>query len=734
MSAIMKDAANLSRRDFLKGAGALVVSFSIPLSAFGQVPLAPKYATLDAWLAVGADGKVTVFSGKVELGTGVETAMAQLVADELDVPFTSIRMVMGDTQLCPDQGPTVGSLTLFLGGPQLRAASAEARAALVGMAAARLGVPAEQLTMSGGVVSAADGRRVSYAELVGGKRFEQKLGGGAKPKTPDQLKVVGQSIPRVELPAKVFGCNVYIQNLRIAGMVHGRMVRPPMPGATLVSLDAGSVSKLPGNVRIARKGNFLAVVADREEQAIRAARTLKAVWKPGPELPAAADLPAVLKRTRAEDRSLVSTGNVDTGLSGAAKTHSASYHVPFQLHASIGPSCAIADVKPDGVMLYSATQSSFNLRDSVATILGVGAEKVRLIWIEGSGCYGQNGSDDCTADAALASQLVGKPVRIQWMRADEHAREPMGVAMVMDVRGGLDAQGNVVAWDYQVWSANHGARPAYGMGGNVIAGIELGLPEKYQIVGADRNARPSYQFANTKSVLHLLEGSPIRVSSLRGLGAPQNTFANESFIDELAALAGADPLEFRLKHLKDPRAIAVLEGVRTISGWTPRPAPRGLNQRGRGVAFVHYNNGGGYVGMVVHVSVDAASGMVRVNEVFCSHDCGLIVNPDGLRNQIEGNIVQTLSRALVEEVTYDRQRVRSVDWVGYPILRFSDMPERIEIQLINRPDQRSLGAGEPACAPVMAAVANAIFDATGARLRSVPFTPARVKAARSTRA
>lgn len=720
----------MNRREFLTSAGALVVSFSIPLPAGAQAA-DPKLDQLDAWLAVGSDGKVTVFCGKVELGTGIQTALAQIVADELDVAFSRVQMIMGDTALCQNQGPTFGSNTVFRGGPQLRQAAAEARHTLVGMAAGRLGAQADQLRVSDGVVMAPGGAKVSYGELLGNRKFERKLERKVKPKTPSALKVVGQSIPRVDLPGKVFGTHAYVQNLRRPGMVHGRVIRPPRQKAVVARVDESSVKGLPGNVQVARRGNFVAVVADREEQAIAAARALKVEWSSAAPLPEMKDLPAAVKATPAVERVLDATGDVDNGMAGAAKTLRGQYFVPFQLHASIGPSCALADVRPDGVTLWSPTQSSFNLRDSVATLLGRPSSQVRLIWVEGSGCYGQNGADDVTADAALLSQLVGKPVRVQWMRHDEHVHEPMAPAMAIDVRAGLDREGRVVAWDYLVRSPNHGARPAFGMAGNTIAGGELGMPARYFPAGADRNAKHSYQFANKRVRLGLMDSSVLRASALRGLGSPQNTFANESFVDELAAAAGADPIAFRIRHLKDPRAIAVLEEVAKLSRWDTRPSPKRDRRAvtGRGVAFVQYDNISAYVALVVQVRVERRSGTVRVERAYVAHDCGLIVNPDGLRNQIEGNVIQAVSRALLEEVQFDRSGVKSVDWRGYPIMHFSDVPDEIGISLISRPDQPALGAGEPAGCPVFAAVANAIFDATGARLRSVPFTPARVRAA-----
>jgi nicotinate dehydrogenase subunit B len=721
---------NLDRREFLKGGGALIVSFGIPGLALAQAQ-DPKLQQIDAWLAVAADGQVTVFCGKVELGTGVQTALAQIVAEELDVAFGRVFMLMGDTALCQNQGPTVGSQTIYRAGPQLRLAAAEARQTLVQLATAALGAEVGSMSVKDGVVFASDGRSVSYAQLVGGKKIERAFSGAAKPKPPDRHEIVGKPVPRVELPGKVFGTHVYIQNLRLPGMLHGRVVRPPMPEPRLASVDETSVKALPGNVRVVVKGNFVGVVADREEQAIRAARVLKVHWTQGVELPKMEDMPAFTRATPSRTSVLAANGDVDAALSSAAKSHRAQYYVPHQMHGSIGASCAIASVTAEGVTLWSPTQSSFNLRDAVAVVLGMPRDKVRLVWIEGSGCYGHNGADDATADAALMSQAVGRPVRVQWMRHDEHGNEPKGAAMVMEVAGGLDARGGIAAWDYQVWSPGHAGRPAGNGPGNTLAGAELGLPGLLAPAGADRNARPTYVFPNARVRLHLLQSTVLRVSSLRGLGSPQNTFGNESFIDELAHAAGADPIEYRIRHLKDERAIAVLEAVAKLAQWSPRPAPRGGRNggAGRGVAFVHYDNYSGYAAIALQVSVDRKSGKVSVERVAAAHDCGLIVNPDGLKNQIEGNIVQTLSRALLEYVRFDTSRVTSLDWAGYPILRFSDVPGDIAVTLINRPDKPSVGAGEPAAAPVMAAVANAIFDATGVRMRSVPFTAERVKAA-----
>jgi CO/xanthine dehydrogenase Mo-binding subunit len=719
-----------SRRDFLERSGALVVSFGLPAGALAQAG-PPPTQDLDAWLAIATDGHVTAFCGKVELGTGVETAIAQLVAEELDVAVGQVNLVMGDTERCPDQGPTVGSRTLQSAGPQLRQAAADARQTLVNLAAARLGVPVGSLGVEEGVVTGPGGRRVTYAELLGGGRLDGKLVVRGQLKARTAMTVVGKPMPRVDLPGKVYGTHPYLHNLVVPRMLHGRVLRSPRAGATVAAVDATSVAGLPGNVRVVGLGNFVGVVAEREQQAIAAAAAVRVTWAGGAELPDAQALPTALKTAPATERVAQANGDVEAALATAARTASAEYFVPFQMHGSIGPSCAVADVRADGATLWSATQSSFLTRASVATLLGLPAEQVRLIWVEGSGCYGHNGADDVTADAALLSRAVGAPVRAQWTRADEHGQEPKGPAMAITVRGGLDPRGRVVAWDARVYSATHSSRPSGGTPGNLLAGVELGLPRGAGVTGAERNARPSYRFPNDRIRLSLLESTVFRTSALRGLGSPQNTFAIESFMDELAAAAGVDPIAFRLRHLQDPRAVAALEEVAKLARWDPRPSPQAdrVAGRGRGVAFVQYDNAGAYVGMVVEVRVDPASGKVRVERVHVAHDCGLIVNPDGVRNQIEGNVIQALSRALLEEVRFDRQAVTSLDWASYPILRFSDAPEAIAISLIDRRDQPSLGAGEPATAPVLAAVANAIFDATGARLRSVPFTPERVKAA-----
>ena len=729
----------LSRRAFVQSAGALVVTFVLPAGVRGQTSTPnekkTQYAGVDAWLAVGADGSVTLYTGKVELGTGIETALSQIAAEELDVPVSRIRVVQGDTDRSPDQGYTVGSKSISHGAPQVRAAAAEARVALLELAAARLGVGVDRLGVQDGVISVQgdQARRATYGELVGGRRFNRTVSATPPTKPRQAYRLVGTSVPRVDIPTKATGTHVYVHNVRVPGMLHGRTVRPPSVDAVVVDVDEASVRALPGNVRVVRKANFVGVVADREEQAIAAAQGLKVTWRETPGLPDREKLTEWLRGATTTDKQLVGIGDLATGLSSAAKTLHATYTWPFQMHGSIGPSCGVADVRGDKATVWAGSQGVFGLRDAIAALLALKADDVRVIFAEASGCYGHNGVDDAAADAALLSQAVGKPVRVQWMRHDEHAWEPKGPAMVMDVRGGLDARGAVTAWDYQVWTPTHSTRPRREPG-NLLAGQLTGHAMKFAHSGGDRNAPHTYVFPNDRVLVHWVQTSPIRPSALRGLGAPQNTFANESFMDELAALAGADPLAFRLAHLKDPRAVAVLEAAARRAGWQARPSPqpgaatgRGL-ARGRGIAFVQYENDTGYAAIVSDVEVDRTTGGVRVTRIVAAHDCGMIVNPDGVRNQVEGNVIQAISRTLKEEVQFDRARVTSVDWISYPILTFPELPDELEVVLIDRPDQPSLGAGEPATCPVPAAIANAVFDATGARLRGVPFTPDRVKA------
>lgn len=766
----------VSRRNFLQtAAGALVIAFNWP-SSFAEAEAAVQAAPgrgplpldqLDSWLAIDADGGITLFSGKVELGTGVQTALAQIVAEELDAPMARMRVIQGDTARVPDQGATAGSKTIQVGGVAIRRAAAEARQALLALASTRLSVPLPELSITDGIIHPRQDRArgVTFAELIGGRRFERTVTESITVKPPAQYHIVGQSVPRMELPAKVCGPHEYVQNVRLPGMKHGRVIRPAAIHATVVSIDESSIASIPGIVKVVRRGNFVGVVAEREEHAIAAAKQLKIVWAPSSEpLPEMATLESVIRATPADEKVLNEVGDargallsssaaeVGAGANGGVKRLEASYHVPFQSHASTGPSCAVADVRADEAIVWCGTQTAGSLKNAIAVMLGMPADRARIAWTEASGCYGHNGADDVAGDAALLSRESGHPVRVQWMRQDEHGWDPKGPAMIMDVKGAVDAStGKITAWDYAVTTPSHLTRPTP-RGGNLLAQWLMGEPFSKSQAGGDRNARHNYVFPNNRVAVRWMERSVLRQSSFRGLGAPANVFAIESFVDELAAAAGVDPVEFRLRHLDDERAIAVIKRVAEIAKWQPRPRGGARSQpssnnarnarsasdsrasstsasRGRGIAFLQYENANAYVATIADVAVNRTTGLVRVTNVFVAHDCGLVINPDGVRNQIEGSTLQTISRTLKEEVRWDHEKVTSIDWASYPILTFSEVPETIEIALINRPDQPALGAGEPAVCSVPAAIANAIADATGARLRALPFTPEKVKAA-----
>jgi len=736
----------VSRREFLADTGILVIGFTLAprlARAESLLPLvaaAPAADQLDSWLVIARDETITVYAGKVELGTGVSTALRQIVAEELDVSVARIAWVQGDSLLTVDQGRTVGSQSIKRGGAQLRRAAAEARQALLELAVQRLGAPVGQLAIADGVISVQSDatRRVTFGSLIGGGRFERKVSANPVVKAPTAYKVVGQSVPRAEIPAKMFGTHVFVHDVRLPGMLHGRVVRPPRAGATLVSIDESSAAKLPGVIRVVRKGTFVGVVAEQEGQAVAAAKALQVQWSATPVLPEYDGLFARFKELATTARVVAESGDADAGLAKATRVIRATYRWPFQMHASIGASCGVADVSGDKATVWSATQGAHQLCAPIAALLGLPVENVRVIFTEGSGCYGHNGSDDVCGDAALLSQAAGKPVRVQWTREDEHVWEPKGPAMYFEMAGAV-ADGKVAAWTYDGWTPTHGSRPSPNPASLVPGMLVAGTPPTGGTGfsgGGERNARTTYLFSNQRVTSHPVPSFPIRTSSLRGLGSPQNSFANESFMDELAAAAGVDPVEFRRRHLTDPRALTVIDAAAKRAGWKPRalgsrPSALGSRQpvNGRGFAFVQYDGTEAYVAAVVDVEVRPDTGAVRVRRVCVAHDCGLIVNPDGVRNQVEGNVIQTISRTLKEAVRFDTTRVTSVDWVGYPILRFTEIPDAIDIELIDRPDEPPLGAGEAATSPIPGAIANAIFDATGVRVREVPFTPERVRAA-----
>jgi nicotinate dehydrogenase subunit B len=724
-----------TRRDFLIGTGALVVTLSLASEARAQMPGKAKPVALDlvdSFVAVHKDGTVTMYTGKVDIGTGIRIALPQMVAEELDVSLDTVKLVEGDTALTPDQGPTWGSLSVQIGGVQLRQAAATARQALVQMAGQRFGMPSADLAVQDGIifVRAEPHRRVSYAELIGDRSFDLKVDKDAPLKNPKDYTVVGQPVPRPDVVAKVTGTHTYAQDFRLPGMVHARVVRPPAIGATLAHVDESSIRTIKG-ARIVRQENFLAVVAESEWGAVKAAKALKATWSRWEELPEQSKLWEHVRATKvAKDDVTVDRGNPKAAIAGAAKTLQATYDFAVHTHGSIGPSCAVADVKGGKVEIWSPSQAPHWLRKEVAATLQMDAEDIHIQYLDGSGCYGRNGHEDATCDAALISKLVGKPVRVQWSREDEHGWDPKGPPTLVEIRAGLDGQGNIVGWDSELWvpKADITEWP------RTLAATLAGISQQAAINPGNihRNLDPSYPFANQKAVAHRLDSTPFRPSWIRTPGRMQNTYANEVFLDECAATAGADPLGYRLRYLSDPRGIAVLRAAANLAKWNPRPTPRrdstGNIARGRGIAYVKYENTRTYCAGVAEVEVNKQTGAIRCTRFYVAHDCGLIINPDGVRAQIEGNIIQTVSRTLKEELKWNRSRVTSVDWMSYPILRFPEVPE-VVMELINRPHDPPWGVGEPAAVLPPPAISNAVFDAVGVRLRSVPFTPAKLIAA-----
>jgi nicotinate dehydrogenase subunit B len=732
-----------SRRDVVKGSGALIVGFSLarPIGealAQGAAAAKPLAATeVDSYLAIDGKGLCTLYSGKVDLGTGISTALPQIVADELDVPLQSVKFVQGDTALTPDQGPTFGSLSVQNGGMQIRQAAAAARSALLDAAAKRLGVGMQDLKVADGVVSGG-GKRVTYAQLIGGKRFSIMLD-PQKPvstKASKDYKFVGKSVPRVDIPDKVTAKFTYMQDFRVPGMLHARVVRPTSIGAKLERVDESSISDIPGS-RIVRQDDFLAVVANSEWAAIKAARKLQATWSRAENLPDPSKLWEHVRSTKVANVETTSNvGNTgETLAKDGVKTIKATYDFAIHIHGSIGPSCAVAEYKDDKLTCWSASQATHNLRKQLAQMLGMPVDNVRCIYVEGAGCYGRNGHEDAAADAALLAKVVGRPVRVQWSRADEHGWEPKGPPTLIDLRAAVDDAGNVTAWESDFFIPR-GTAGVFLV--TLLPATLAGLPDESPLSPGSvfQNSAIPYKFANVKTVCHRLETTPFRPSWIRTPGRMQNTWANECFMDELAAAAKADPIEFRLKYLDpaDKRGIETLNRVAALAKWDKRASPKGGQGgdvvTGRGVTYCKYELVRTYVAAVAEVEVKRSTGEVRVTKFFVAHDCGQIINPDGLKNQIDGNILQTVSRTLKEELKFNRSAVTSLDWESYPILTFPEIPE-IAYDLIDRPDERPWGAGEPSAAVVPSAISNAIYDAVGVRLRSVPYTPDKVKAALS---
>jgi nicotinate dehydrogenase subunit B len=733
---------SFDRRELLKASGVLAIGFSMSFAAGSSraaALLPPKSVAkdaIDSWLTIGPDDRITIFCGKVDLGTGARTALAQLAAEELDVTFGRIEMVMGDTATTPDQWLTAGNLTIFQGGSELRRAAASARRALVERAAQRLGVPASELTVEDGVVrvKANPTQSVRYGELIGDGiklQVDEKI----PLKKHPEYKVIGKSIPRVDIPGKVTGEFTYVHDFRLPDMLHARVIRPDHHGARVASIDESAARQVNGFVQTVRKGDFVAVVAHNEWAAVKAARAMQVNWTAGTGLPDQATVFETWRqRPVAKEEVTQNVGDAKTSLDASAKRIKATYDFAVQTHATIGPSCAVADFQGGKLTVWTSSQATHSMQHELAVITGLPREAIRLVFIEGAGCYGRNGTEDAAADAALIATLIGKPVRVQWSRADETARAPKSPPRTMDLEAGLDAQGNVVAWTGDFYIALNHIAAFKPLDFPLLAATETGIPRPGNWVGfLFQNSGQPYQFPNIRvNTRHIAEAF-FRSSHLRSPGRIENSFANEGFMDELAAAAKADPAEFRLRYLKDPRAIDVVQAAMKLAGWQTRPGPNpnagsGPIVNGRGIAYLRYNNAITYVAAVAEVEVDTRSGAIRVTRVCASHDCGEMVNPDGVANQVEGGVLQTVSRTLLEHVTWDRDMVKSVDWATYPIMRFPAAP-KVEIALIDRPGAVAWGAGEPMACAIPAAIANAVFDATGARLRSVPFTPEKVKTA-----
>ena len=739
---------SLNRRSLLKAtAGAMVVGFSLEATlahaAGTTIPvLRPAKAVakdlVDSFVSIEPSGKITIFVGKVDLGTGTKTAMAQMAADELDVAFEQIHMVMGDTATTPDQWMTGANLTIAQGGGELRKACATARAALLARASSKLGVPVEQLQVEGGIVRARSdaSKTVSYSDLMqGAKTTDLKVDAKAAIKQASDYKVVGKSIPRVDIPAKVTGQFEYAHDVRLPGMLHARVVRADELGARLQSVDDSQARKVSGFVQTVRKGEFVAVVAKTEWAAIKAARALKLTWSAGTGLPEKATVFDYWRnQPLAKEEATQKVGDAPAALAASTKRVKASYEFAVQTHASIGPSCAVADFSGGNLVVWSPSQATHSMQSELAGVTGVALDKIRLIYVDGSGCYGRNGHEDATADAALIATMIGKSVRVQWMRADETARAPKSPPRAIDMEAGFDKDGNLQAWSADFYIALNHIVAFKPLDFPLLAATDLGISKPGNWVGfLFQNAGAPYAVPNISVKTKHVEKAFFRSAHLRSPGRIENSFANESFMDELAVEAKTDPAEFRLKHIKDPRAIAVIKAAMKRADWQPRPAGtantgQGDIAKGRGIAYVRYNNTTTYVAAVAEVEVNRKTGEVKVGRVCVGHDCGQIINPDGLANQIEGGVIQTVSRTLMEQVQWDSTKVTSVDWASYPILRFPDVP-RVEVDMINTPGDVSWGAGEPTATAIPAAIGNAIFDATGARLRSIPFTPDKVQAA-----
>ncbi len=691
----------------------------------------------ETFIKITSDGSVTAYNGHVDLGTGIRTALGQIVAEELDVSFARVVVVLGDTSRVPNQGATIASETIQITAVPLRKAAAQARQFLIARATERLELPVEDLAIEDGLIRGKDNRSVSYGELIAGDSIRLELDDDIPVKDVSAYTIVGQSVPRVDLPAKATGELVYVHDVRLPGMLHGRVVRPPYAGVdagafvgtSLIAVDKTSVREIPGLVAVVQIGDFVGVVAEREENAIKAAAQLKVSWKPVPTLPNLGDVETALRANPSTPRTLIDKGDVDTAIAAAAKPMPRTYVWPYQMHGSIGPSCSVADYQDGAIRVWSGTQNPHILRVDLALLIERPESEIDVIRMEAAGCYGRNCADDVSADALLLSRAVGRPVRVQLTREQEHAWEPKGSGQLMDVRGGLNADGGVAAYDFATRYPSNGA-PTLAL---LLTGRITPEPDVFEM--GDRTAIPPYDYDHLRVVAH--DMPPIvRASWFRGVSALPNTFAHESYIDELAAEAGVDPIEYRLRYLKDARAVDLVNAVAERAGWVPRPVRQepeaeGDIVRGRGFAYALYVHskfpgyGAAWSAWIADVAVNKITGDVSVTRVVAGQDSGLMINPDGVRHQIHGNVIQSTSRALMEEVSFERGAVTAREWGAYPIIKFPDVP-KIDVLMLPRQDQPPLGVGESASVPSAATIANAIFDATGVRFRELPFTPERI--------
>lgn len=693
------------------------------------------------FILIAADGRIYGFNGHVDLGTGIRTALAQVVAEELDAPFGAVTMVLGDTGRTPDQGATIASDTMQTTARPLRFAAAQARRLLVERAADRLNVAVAEVIVRDGLFGTAGGNgQLSYGELVAGHRDRLTIDETTPVKPVAAYGVVGRSQPRVDIPAKATGQRTFVHDMRVPGMLHGRVIRPPLRGvdsapllgASLVAVDEGSVAHVDGLVAIVTIGDFIGVVARREEDAIAAMRALRVEWRENAVLPDLSDLETALRDNPASERRLHDTGSIEDALTDAAQRIDRTYLWPYQMHGSIGPSCALADYRDGDLRIWSGTQNPHLLRLDIAMLLDLAPDRIDIVRMEAAGCYGRNCADDVAADAALLSRAVGSPVRVQLMREQEHLWEPKGAGQLMEVRGGLDDRGNVAAYDFSTRYPSNAA-PTLAL---ILTGKIAPDPAVLQM--GDRTSIAPYDFPAMRTTVH--DMPPIvRASWLRGVSALPNSFAHESWIDEAAYMAGVDPVDYRLQFLHDARGVEVVRATAERGDWQPRVEPRrhtadGIILKGQGFAYALYVHskfpgyGAAWAAWVADVSVNRLTGEIRVDRVTVGHDAGLVINPDGVRHQIHGNVVQSTSRALLEQVEFDADGVAALEWGGYPLLTFPDVPE-IDVVMLPRPDQPPLGVGESASVPSAAAIANALFDATGIRFRDPPFTPEKVRAA-----